>query len=371
MRASLLFIAAVSLSIGCGVGEITDGVAQPNLIVLDEAVAARLTVHADRLTITSSAAGPLASAHVGDVVVANDPLPFLRKIVAIDSQAGQLAFVTEPAALTDAILHGHASSERDVFSEPPPPNHEGRLIVPVNNFGLDFTNNSIIDEVGVQVTLNRGTINFRPFVDVDLQIEGGSLSHFHAIVKGEIEASVGLSINSTRTFSRGFSKTLWQSPPYTATQFIGVVPVVEVVRVSLILTGDVHATAGGRVDLGSATAKATLEAGASYTDGRWSAVADPSISFDARGPTYELGASVGAALRLTTRVDVKFYDVAGPYLAIGAYAATDIGASVPNGFDWTARAGVDAMFGGDVAVLGTTLAEYNRSLFDVARDFAQ
>ena len=83
------------------------------------------------------------------------------------------------------------------------------------------------------------------------------------------------------------------------------------------------------------------------------------------------GASVGPSLRLTTRVDVKFYDVAGPYLAIGAYAASDIGASVPNGLDWVARAGVDAMFGGDVAVLGKTLAEYNRSLFDVARDFAQ
>ena len=367
VRASVLFIAA--LSTGCGVGEITDGVAQPNLIVLDQAVSSRLTIDADRLTITSSAAGPLASARVGDVVVSNEPLPFLRKVVAIDSaQAGQLAFRTEPAALTDAILHGHASSDRDLFSEPA--SYDG-LIVPVHNFGLDFTNNSIIDEVGVQVTLNRGTINFRPFVDVDLQIEGGSLSHFHAIVRGEIEASVGLSINATRTFSRGFSKTLWQSPPYTATQFIGIVPVVEVVRVSLVLTGEAHATAGGRVDLGSATAKATLEAGASYTDGQWSAVADPSITFDARGPTYELGASVGASLRLTTRIDVKFYDVAGPYLAIGAYAGTDIGASVPNGFDWVARAGVDAMFGGDVAVLGKTLAEYNRSLFDVARDFAQ
>jgi hypothetical protein len=32
---------------------------------------------------------------------------------------------------------------------------------------------------------------------------------------------------------------------------------------------------------------------------------------------------------------------------------------------------VDAMFGGGVAVLGATLAEYNRSLFDFGQDFAQ
>jgi len=370
MRASVLFIAAVSLSVGCGIGEITGGVAQPNLVVLDDAVAARLTVEPNRLTIATGAAGALASARVGDVIASNGSSPFLRRVVAIESQAPQLALVTEPAALTDAILQGHASSERDVFAEPPPAGYDG-LIIPVNNLGLDFTNNKIIDEVGIQVTLNRGTVSFRPHVDVELDIEDGSLSHFHAIVKGELEASVGVSIDSTRTFSRGFSKTLWQSPPYTATQFIGAVPVVEVVRVSLILTGEAHATAGGRVDLGSATAKASLEAGASYTDGRWSAVADPSISFSARGPTFELGASVGASVRLSMRVDVKFYEVAGPYVVVGAYARTDLGASVPNGLDWVARAGVDAMFGGDVAVFGTTLTEYSRSLFDLNKDFAQ
>lgn len=369
MRASLLFI-AVLLSAGCGIGEITDGEAQPNVVVVDDAVAARLTVDADRVTVPAGEAGALASARVGDVLVSNGPTPFLRKIVAIDSQSAQLAFVTESAALTDAILRGQARSERDIFTEPVPAGYE-RLIIPVNNFGLDFTNNKVIDESGIQITLNRGTINFRPFVDIDLKIEDGELSHFHAIVRGELEASVGISINSTRSFRRGFSKTLWQSPPYTATQFIGTVPVVEVVRVSLVLTGEAHATAGGRVDLGHASAKATLEAGASYTDGRWRAVADPSITFDARGPSYELGASVGAQVRLSTRIDVKFYDVAGPYVVLGAYARTDLGASVPNGLDWVARAGVDAMFGGDVAVLGTTLAEYNRSLFDLAKEFAQ
>jgi hypothetical protein len=74
---------------------------------------------------------------------------------------------------------------------------------------------------------------------------------------------------------------------------------------------------------------------------------------------------------LSTRVDVKFYDVAGPHVVVAAYARTDLGASVPNGLEWVARAGVDAMFGGDVAVLGTTLAAYERSLFDLGKDFAQ
>ncbi|MDQ3338965.1 MAG: hypothetical protein M4D80_27695 [Myxococcota bacterium] len=369
MRISLLLM-AISLSVGCGVGEITDSVAQPNLVVLDEAVAAGLTVEANRLTVATGAAGALASARVGDVIVSNGPAPFLRKVVAVESQAGQLALVTEPAALTDAILRGHVSSERDVFAEPLPTGYDG-LIIPINNLALDFTNNKIIDEVGIQVTLNRGTVRFRPYVDVDLKIEDGSLSHFHAIVRGDLEASVGISIDSTRSFNRGFSKTLWQSPPYTATQFIGTVPVVEVVRVSLILTGEAHATAGGRVDLGSATAKASVEAGASYTDGRWRPVANPSISFNARGPSFTVGASAGASVRLSTRVDVKFYDVAGPYVVVGAYARTDLSASVSNGLDWVSRAGVDAMFGGHVAVLGKTLAEYNRSLFDVGKDFAQ
>ncbi|MBA3818603.1 MAG: hypothetical protein H0X17_06895 [Deltaproteobacteria bacterium] len=348
-----------------------DGVAQPNLIVLDEAIAARVTLQPGAMSIPTGAAGPLAGVHVGDVVVSNGPQPFLRRVVAVDSLGGQLALITEPAALTDAILQGHVHSDRDLLSESvPPAPGQTAVIIPVDKLALEFGGTNLVEDLGVEVRVNRGTITFRPSLDVDLQIDDGSLTSFHAILRGELEASVGLTVSSDRSFRRNFAVTLWESPPYTATQFIGVVPVVEVVRVSLVLTGEAHASVRGTVDLGSAKAKASLEAGATYADGRWSAVADPAISFETRGPSFDAGAMAGASLRLTTRLDVKFYDIAGPHLVVGTYARTELRDSTTDGLSWTGRVGMDAAFGGNVTVLGKSLASYDRALFDVGRSFA-
>ncbi|MBA3397488.1 MAG: hypothetical protein H0T89_32990 [Deltaproteobacteria bacterium] len=358
------------MTVACTVGEAPDGVAQPNLLVLEEDIAARMTVGANQLSIAGNA-GELANVRPGDVVVSNGPEPFLRKVVRVRSDAGQLALETVPAALTDAILEGHAHSNRDLLSEPVPQTPgQPELIIPIERLALDFGGTKLLDEAGLQVSVNRGTVSFRPYVDVDLQIEDGSLASFHAILHGELEASIGVTINSERSFSRGFSKTLWESPAYKATQYIGNIPVVEVVRVSLVLTGEAHSSVRGRVDLGSAKAKASLEAGASYADGRWRAVADPSIAFETRGPVFEAGATAGVSVRLTTRVDVKFYDIAGPHVIVGAYARTELRDSYEDGLSWTGRAGMDATFGGNVAVLGETLASYERKLFDLGRDFA-
>lgn len=367
----VLLAASLSMTIGCGVGTVSDAVPQPNLVILDEAVTARLIVQSNGLFVATAEAGPLSQVDAGDVILSNGPEPFLRKVVSINRSGGQLAVLTEPAALTDAILHGHVQSQRDLLSESGPQRPgQTAAIIPVDKLALDFGGTKLIDVSGIKVNLNHGTVTFRPTLDVDVQIDDGSLTHFHALLSGDLEASVGLTITADRSFSRNFSTTIWQSPPYTVTQLIGVIPVVEVVTVSLVLSGDVHAGANGTIDLGAASAKASLDAGATYDNGEWSALASPSIDFDARGPSLAANVSAGASLRLTTRIDVKFYDVAGPHLIVGAYAKTDLSGSVANGVDWTGRVGMDGSFGGDLTVLGKNLATYNRALFDIGRDFA-
>lgn len=367
----VVFIAALSTTIGCGVGELSDAVPQPNLVILDQSVAARLIVQSNGLFVATGEAGPLAYVNAGDVILSNGPEPFLRKVISSNRSGGQLAVLTQPAALTDAILQGHVQSHRDPLSEPVPQRPgQTALIIPVDKLALDFAGTKVIDTTGIKVNLNRGTVSFRPSLDVDLQIEDGTLTRFHAILSGDLEASMGVTITADRSFNRSFSTTIWQSPPYTVTQLVGVVPVVEVVTVSLVLSGDVHAGASGTIDLGAASAKASLDAGAKYDNGEWSAIATPSIDFDARGPSLAASASAGASLRLTTRIDVKFYDVVGPHLIVGAYARTNLSGSVANGVDWTGRVGMDGSFGGDLSVLGKNLASYNQLLFDLGRDFA-
>ncbi len=368
--ASIVVIAASLMTLGCQVGEVTDSIAQPNLVILDDATASRLTVEQDGLFVATADAGTLAQVHEGDVILSNGSEPFLRKVLSVTAASGQLAILTEPAALTDAILQGHVQSHRDLLSEPVPQEPgQTAVIIPVDKLALDFGATKLIDQGGIKVNINQGTVTFRPVLDVDLQIDDGSLTSFHAILQGDLEASMGITISTEQSFNRSFSTTLWESPRYVATQFIGAIPVVEVVTISLVLSGEVHAGASGTIDLGSAKAKASLKAGATYQDGEWSAIADPSINFEARGPSLAASTSAGASMRLTTRVDVKFYDVAGPHLIVGAYAKTDLSDSLANGLHWTGRVGMDASFGGDLTVLGKNLATYNRGLFDLGRDF--
>ncbi len=370
-RSLVLLVASLSTTTGCEVGAVSESTPQPNLVILDDSVADRLIVQPNGLFVATSEAGPLAQVDVGDVIISNGPEAFLRKVVSINRSAEQLAVLTEPAALTDAILQGHVQSQRDLLSESGPARPgQTAAIIPIDKLALDFGGTKLIDVTGIKVNLNHGTVTFRPTLDVDVQIDDGSLTHFHALLSGDLEASMGVTISADRSFSRSFSTTIWQSPRYVATQMIGVIPVVEVVTVSLVLSGDVHAGASGTIELGAASAKAGLDAGATYDEGTWSAQATPSIDFDARGPSVAASVTAGASLRLTTRIDVKFYDVAGPHLTVGAYANTNLSGSIANGIDWTGRVGMDGSFGGDMTVLGKSIASYDQALFDLGRNFA-
>lgn len=354
----------LSLATGCELGTVMP-TEQPTLRVLDSTDEALVTVtHAGLLIDTR--ARVLDTLAVGDVIVSSGAEPFLRKVVSIGGGDGdRLALTTEPGSLTDAIRDGEMYSSGDVFDRDIVPGSASDLVIAIDRLALDFNNTALIDEADIKVHIDRGSIRFRPSLDTDLQIADGWVSHFHAILRGELSASMGVTITAGRSFTRSFSRTLWQSPVYRATQFVGIVPVVETVRVSLIVSGEARAGTSGTVELGHATATASMEAGATYEEGGWTAVSRPAITLDARGPSTQVSASAGASLRLGLRVEVKLYDIAGPHLTIGAYART----SVANTTGWTGRVGVDGVFGGNVSVLGATLAAYDARLFDVGRGF--
>ncbi len=353
----------LSIAAGCELGEISPA-AQPTLRVLDQADEALVAVTPDGLSIDRSAR-VLEGLDVGDVIVSSGAQPFLRKVISIATSGERLALATEPGALTDAILDGEMHSSGDVFSRDVEPGSADDLVIAIDRLALDFNNTKLIDDGDIKVEIDRGSIRFRPSLDVDLQIADGWISHFHSIVSGQLSASLGVKITASKSFDRTFSKTIWQSPAYRATQFVGIVPVVEVVRVSLVVSGNARAGASGTVELGGATVTAGMEAGASYDQGDWSAISKPAITLDARGPSAAASATASASLKLTVKVDVRLYDVAGPYIALGAYART----AISSASGWSARAGIEGAFGGNISVLGATLAGYDATLFDVGRNF--
>ncbi len=348
---------------GCEIGEVAPA-AQPTLRVLDSAEESLVAVNPSGLHIDASA-HVLDGLAVGDVIVSNGAYPFLRKVVSIANTKDRVVLATEPGSLTDAILDGELHSSRELFASDQLQGSPEEIVIAVDRLALDFVNTTLINDGDIKVEIDRGTVRFRPSLDIDLQVADGWISHFHSVVRGELSASMAVKITASRSFDRSFSKTIWKSPAYRATQMIGIVPVVEVVQVSLIASGDAHASASGTVELGAATATASMEAGATYDNGTWRAISKPAISLDARGPSVVANASASASLRLSLRVDVRLYDIAGPNITIGAYART----AVSTASGWSGRVGIDGAFGGNVSVLGATLADYNKTLFDVGRGF--
>lgn len=348
---------------GCELGEVAPA-AQPALRVLDPRDEALVSVTPDGLHVDATAR-LLDDLSVGDVIVSSGAEPFLRKVTSIESDGDQIALVTEPGTLTDAIFDGEMHSSGDLFARDWQQGSGDEFVIAVDRLAMDFANTTLLQEGDIKVEINRGSVRFRPSLDVDVQVADGWVSHFHSVVRGELSASMSVKITAARGFERSFSKTIWKSPAYRVTQMVGIVPVVEVVQVSLIASGDAHASVSGTVELGNATASASMEAGASYDRGNWRAISKPSITLNAGGPATTVNATARASLKLSVRVDVKLYDVAGPHITLGAYARTAVASTT----GWTGRVGIDGEFGGDVSVLGNTLASYNKKLFDVGRSF--
>jgi hypothetical protein len=359
-------------TVGCEVGE--DGVAQPNLVIVDDDTASHLVIEPDRVAIPADLADALIGVQPGDVIVSSGDTPILRTVLATRFDAGELVLDTETAAITDALLEGRVQSKRDLFAEPPGSDPDAEadpagLTISVDRLSLDFSGAMIVDEPDFKVRIDQGSVSFRPSVDIDLGVKWGKVEHFHAIVQGELAGALNVRVAANKKLDRSFSKTLWRSPPYRATQMVGPVPVVEVVRVSLVVSGDAHASGAGNFDLGTSRAGAILRAGASYDKGKWQPIATGDLAFDKRAPTLQGATRAGVALRLSVKVEVRFYDVAGPHLTLGAYGRTELQATAGTTPVWAARVGTDAYFGGSVEVLGKKLAKFERQLFDRGRTF--
>ena len=357
------------LLVGCASPAGTVVVVDPHLIVVSDAAAASVQVAAGSLTFALPTDDAVAHAQPGDVLVSSGAAPFLRRVVSLDGNAASLRIQTAPASLGDAVVEGSLTSSTDLTK----PTLSGgafakQTIVNIDALTFNLDQTELFSDGDVKVIVDKGSILLHPYLDIDLQLHGGAISQFQAVLHGDVTATMGVQVTAGHEFSKGFQRTVWTSPPYAATQFIGPVPVVEVATISLVLSGEAHAGLTGTLDLGGAEADANLMAGARY-DGTWHALRGATVDFKTHGPSFDAVAHAGATLQLTARVDVKLYDVAGPYIAVGPYARTELTDDLNNGLSFDGRVGFQGVFGGSVSVLGRTLASFEDTLFDVGRDF--
>ena len=156
---------------------------------------------------------------------------------------------------------------------------------------------------------------------------------------------------------------LVESAPYYAVFWAGYVPVVVAVRARLLANWGLDV--GGDVfGEESVRAAGSLSAGREYANGGWRNISSRSFSVRADGQPTVVSHSLAGQVILTARLDVSFYEVAGPYIGLQAYTGVGHEGSAA-GQAWFTEVGLRGIAGAQVAVFGKALVGYESVLFDV------
>ena len=355
-------------------GEVETIVAE-GVELLPESRTAEVEATPSALSFPAAGNESLLHKQPGDILVSGTGQPFLRKIVAVRQDGDRIVVQTEQAALTESIEQGDFGG---VYSLDGCEQGDNERVCPLVgeslSAGLDLSGTVLFEDAasGAVVRVARGTARLAPSLDVDGKVRRFRLQEFHLIARGDLEVAMVLEAEASVGVSHSGEVELWESPPMTLHQCvpvpIGCIPVWETVTVSLragyevSVDARVAATAGAEASTG-------VSAGVRYSDGRWSAVAEESLDLTPVGPDWEVGAGLEARVYLRPQLDVLFYSVAGPFVALEPYAAVEASVAPPPP-GWTLSAGLRGAAGGRVEFLDRELGEFDFELFDVQRELA-
>jgi cysteine-rich repeat protein len=360
-----LLLAWCVVTSGCGEPgppaptETEDYEISPDVTVLsDDVGAALLSVDDDgRYTFAPGAEPALRHLPAGQVIVSGYQGGFLRRVSSVAVSDEGIVVETTDASLTDAVARGE-------FHQTSRPSEEGVHRYALGETRVDFSGLSLYDgQVGnadVSVRVATGSIEFQPDVDIDLEIERREVRRFRAVASGTIELEIGLeaTASSGATVTHEVELARYEK---LFVQWIGFVPVVEVVSVSF------HAGVklDGEESLSLSTgvrATAAVSAGAEYLDGRWSPVADADSDLGFDPPVLELDLGLGIEAYVRAEVGVDFYAVAGPRINVKPYLALELDPLAEPCLALDGGLTADASF--ELHVLDVAIAEFSTSLFD-------
>ena len=381
--------------------EVEDPEIAADALVAGVGLAGPVEVHDDRLVVPRMGNEALLDVRPGRVLVGGpretrgSAAGFLRKATSSEADGDRIVVRTEPAALTDLVRSGDVDT-RGVLEDPGAVSP--RTVGGSPSVGIDIDDVSLLSvhasfkdptpggllplesfEIGRDVRIKHGHLRFRPSVTTSLAIRRGKLERFEAIARGELEASLDVMVDTKtnidfdnnhayeeklRPYLRGtgLNVTLWESEPYVMpVQWIGVVPVIETVRVRIEVNCDVAMSAQMHAEA-SFRLRSAAAFGARFRNGEWSAAEAPTLDASSSYEMTRKGAFEGRC-GLRGEVGFYFYDLAGPTLSLTPYLAFD---TKREGDHWSYQVapGIVGTFGGRLQVLGWELLRADVPLFD-------
>ena len=217
-----------------------------------------------------------------------------------------------------------------------------------------------VSGVQVEVSITQGSISFNPSLDFGFKIEGSQVKDFHGIASGNLAFSCDLGVTASDiiTYADEVNIATFQ---HTAVQFVGFVPVVEVITLSFDAGFESSISTQGTTQFGFESG-IDVSFGARYSDGTWSSVWNKEPNFTAHEVVW--GAKGGTEIRAYVKpsISVKLYAIAGPYLEVEPYLRFTGEVPAFPSWNWSLYAGIVGSLGFEVAILDYDLPSYNTEL---------
>lgn len=347
---------------------------QSNVRVLDAEPGVDLELHDAELVGSRTRFPQLADAAAGDILVSGRAAGFLRRVRSIRVDGDNVVAETEPASLEDVFKQVHVRGA--INGDPPAAGAVSTPGIGTRGIRLEIPKLSL---EGKRISLGQsgeieivdGDFAFQPELDFDLTMHGGRVEHIKVLAAGESNARLHVRYHLSKPVDRqaGFfvhlsdGVPLLETPPYYAVFWAGYVPIVVSVRArllagwELLLGGDVT----GEQDV---SADGAVSTGLEYANGGWRNLASKSLSLSHAGTTNLASHSVSGDITLTARLDVSFYELAGPYVGLQAYAGVKHEGTADDS-GWFLQNGLRGVAGAEVAVFGKSVAGYQSVLFDI------
>jgi hypothetical protein len=349
---------------------------QSNVRVLDAEPGVDLQLHDSELSGSATRFPALAAAVAGDILVSGRAAGFLRRVRSIRVDGDNVVAETEPASLEDVFHQVHVGGAINGDAPVGTPATPGigtrgiRLEIPK----LSLQGKRIAIGQGSEIELVDGEFAFQPELDFDLTMHGGKMEHIKVLAAGESNARLHVRYHVAKPdnlqsgvfvhLSAGADGTpLLETPPYYAVFWAGYVPIVVSVRARLLAGYEllVGGEVNGEQDV---SADGSVSAGLEYANGGWRNLESKSLSLSHAGTTTIASHSLSGDITLTARLDVSFYELAGPYVGLQAYAGVKhVGTADTSG--WFLQNGLRGLAGAQVAVFGKSVVGYQSVLFDL------
>jgi len=323
---------------------------QDNVIVLDDVADLALAdISGEQLTLSWTGSGE-HPVEVGDIIVIRTAdAGYAKRVLSLDTAGETIAATTDDAALEDifesADITGQIEFRPEDFQKAGLKlRNDGMASISFDgvSLGLGASND-------YSVTFNGSSLAFDPSLDLDIDIDFGSVAHMRAVLMSQVDLTLNTQVEYSEAVDVSASKKLIEIPGPSFWIYPGYAPVHVSLSLEVGIGVELAADGAARMEIGASTS-ALAELGAIYDQGDWRDVRSFDLEVQRIGPIFDFEAGGGGKIFVDILGKVKLYTQAGPTIGFSPYVGLHASVS-PSPATLEAAAGYDVSLGFDLVDL--------------------